>query len=286
MSAPSSPEQDSWTGDSPSPDSTTPGSASPTLTAAECSSGGGPASQSSRTYERSRPQRESLFSLEASRAKTSVRLVDVPGLQASAQDYGLTSPAWLTNYDPSTSLWRTWQTSLSGAWAAFLATWPMSGMTRSGIAFRLRPSVPHTFEPASSYWPTPVAEGDRKTIYKQGGIPLGVAVRREPWPTPTASDARKGYSSAPGEKNWRGLETLSGAVNGMFKTPTAAPFSHGGSGGELHAQVAPGGGPLSPMWVEWLMGLPIGWTDLALSETASSLRSRGGSGNESLSVKP
>jgi len=27
------------------------------------------------------------------------------------------------------------------------------------------------------------------------------------------------------------------------------------------------GGQLNPMWVEWLMGFPIGWTDLKDSET-------------------
>jgi hypothetical protein len=30
------------------------------------------------------------------------------------------------------------------------------------------------------------------------------------------------------------------------------------------------GGQLNPMWVEWLMGYPKGWTDLKPSETRSS----------------
>ena len=34
--------------------------------------------------------------------------------------------------------------------------------------------------------------------------------------------------------------------------------------GDLAAQV---GGQLNPTWVEWLMGFPIGWTDLNASET-------------------
>ena len=34
-------------------------------------------------------------------------------------------------------------------------------------------------------------------------------------------------------------------------------------------EVSPYGriGPMNPMWVEWLMGFPIGWTDLNVSET-------------------
>ena len=27
------------------------------------------------------------------------------------------------------------------------------------------------------------------------------------------------------------------------------------------------GGQLNPTWVEWLMGFPLGWTDLSASET-------------------
>lgn len=29
------------------------------------------------------------------------------------------------------------------------------------------------------------------------------------------------------------------------------------------------GGQLNPTWVEWLMGFPLGWTDLNASETPS-----------------
>ena len=39
------------------------------------------------------------------------------------------------------------------------------------------------------------------------------------------------------------------------------------SGDGLPTQV---GGALNPTWVEWLMGLPLGWTASALSETESS----------------
>ena len=34
------------------------------------------------------------------------------------------------------------------------------------------------------------------------------------------------------------------------------------------------GGSLNPQWVEWLMGYPLGWTDLGGSATPSSRRSR------------
>jgi hypothetical protein len=61
--------------------------------------------------------------------------------------------------------------------------------------------------------------------------------REKYWPTPRAMDL-KGNGSSPSEL-LRNSETLA----------TCA------------------GGKLSPMWVEWLMGFPAGWTDLEDSAT-------------------
>jgi hypothetical protein len=76
------------------------------------------------------------------------------------------------------------------------------------------------------------------------------------WPTPTNSDALKGYSGPPGEENDRGRETLSGAVQSR---PDGKK-----------RQLAALGGQLNPTWVEWLIGCPLGWTDSEHSETESS----------------
>ena len=56
---------------------------------------------------------------------------------------------------------------------------------------------------------------------------------------------------------------LANAVK-MYPTPKAqnargAGQKHGNGGPSLDAVV---GGQLNPTWVEWLMGFPIGWTDL------------------------
>ena len=45
-------------------------------------------------------------------------------------------------------------------------------------------------------FPTPVADGDRQTNYKQGGTALGVAARL--WPTPRASESYQGDGAAQG----------------------------------------------------------------------------------------
>jgi hypothetical protein len=39
-------------------------------------------------------------------------------------------------------------------------------------------------------------------------------------------------------------------------------------------------GKLNPTWVEWLMGFPLGWTDLGDSETPSSRKSSKSSGEQ------
>jgi hypothetical protein len=68
------------------------------------------------------------------------------------------------------------------------------------------------------------------------------------WPTPTAHNAKE--TNAPSES--------------LRNTPTLA---------------AQAGGPLSPTWIEWLMGWPLGWTALDVSATdryQQWLRSHGG----------
>ena len=103
---------------------------------------------------------------------------------------------------------------------------------------------------AVKMWPTPVANDDNKTPEAhmamkrrmKGGprntvTSLQVMVKQ--FPTPTAEDSRGGLSKTPG----------------------------GARADGLNAKV---GGQLNPTWVEWLMGVPTGWTDCDSSETESS----------------
>ena len=79
------------------------------------------------------------------------------------------------------------------------------------------------------------------------------------WPTPTAHMSKE--TNAPSEHN-RNTPTLTAQVN--WATPTVCGnYNRKGasktSGDGLATQV---GGKLNPTWVEWLMGWPLGWTDL------------------------
>ncbi|HSG19639.1 MAG TPA: hypothetical protein VLA31_02625 [Burkholderiaceae bacterium] len=95
-----------------------------------------------------------------------------------------------------------------------------------------------------------------------------VAVRAT-WPTPIASDSRGSSGKpAPGKQM-----QLVDAVR--YATPTARDWKSGKASKEtmernsrpLSEQI---GGSLNPTWVEWLMGWPLGWTDLKPLATAKS----------------
>ena len=149
-------------------------------------------------------------------------------------------------------------------------------------------------------WPTPTAsampcEGTQRIMRKKwlaGELSLeeasaiaGRDVRKaqgkvpEMWPTPRASEndqGRKADGMMDGESSWKAQgrgATLTTAVL-RWTTPTAhnaketnAPSENDRNTPTLAAQV---GGQLNPTWVEWLMGWPLGWTDLKPLETAKS----------------
>ena len=69
--------------------------------------------------------------------------------------------------------------------------------------------------------------------------------------------------------------TPKGAASG----PDFARAKRPSSGGDdlVTAVARKCGGQLNPAWVEWLMGFPIGWTDLEVSEMPWSPLPRTGS---------
>lgn len=92
-------------------------------------------------------------------------------------------------------------------------------------------------------WPTALADGDRKAMFKQGGEPLGHAVR---WPTPLARDHRdSGRGPSAKNRNSPSLPCIVVAAS---------------DNADL--------GVLNPAWVALLMGYPAGWTDPAATPGA------------------
>jgi hypothetical protein len=96
-----------------------------------------------------------------------------------------------------------------------------------------------------------------------------------PTPTVNGNYNRKGVSAKSGD----GLAT---AVGKTLRVPTPTKCMYKGSSPAAltrksgksrkwdrldHLVMASDGGSLNPTWVEWLMGWPIGWTDLKPLET-------------------
>ena len=121
-------------------------------------------------------------------------------------------------------------------------------------------------------WPTPKStfsgpDYARAMREDSGGDDLATAVARTLWPTPQAADASGGRVDATlGGTRPSGSKravTLGTAAK-LWPTPTVEGNRNrasypGKSGDGLQTAV---GGSLNPDWVEWLMGFPIGWTDL------------------------
>lgn len=185
-------------------------------------------------------------------------------LRANEAVYGLKCSKAFAWYDQSTSSWRTFQRCVSGGWAKFSGAWPKTGTIRNGVAYRLPMWEPHTKGREFSLWPTPTTDAatNRKGKYKQGGTSLSTAVQ---FPTPRTVRSAAAFFH---EKD---------SIPPTWRTPQASEATHGGknvrdSSGNPHltSQV---GGQLNPPWVEWLMGFPIGWTELSPSEMPLSLKS-------------
>jgi DNA (cytosine-5)-methyltransferase 1 len=156
----------------------------------------------------------------------------------------------------------------------FSTTWPSAGYLSNGIAYQQPTSVRRTSASASGSWPTPqahdAAKGNAERVGRygteHGGRNLNDWVAK--WPTPSARD----WKGAPTSLDT--LPTNSRSLNEVvrFATPGGSrPHDTNELSGRLANQI---GGSLNPTWVEWLMGVPTGWTDLGPSATRSSRKSR------------
>jgi hypothetical protein len=146
--------------------------------------------------------------------------------------------------------------------------------------------------------PASRAEVHHMLIYESGtNVPdcykrlRSQVVAREMVPTPTVNDARN--STFP--PSLRRRDSLIGYLmrEGFVPTPRATDGAKmtGMSTRRREAGRKPdslpeltrrldGSGVLNPKWVEWLMGFPIGWTDLGDSGTPSCPKSQSGSAGD------
>jgi hypothetical protein len=178
---------------------------------------------------------------------------------------GATWRASFATFDRDSCSWKTAQCSLFADSAACSPIWPRWGLLLDGACYPLRVAVPRICGNESGYWPTPTA-----TLANKGGQVTPAKARQygnliealalHLWPTPAADD-----TGARTKRYAQGGTPLSLAVR--YPTPMKTDAG-GASPGRFRRQTPQlccyaDGGPLNPSWVEWLMGWPIGWTDLA-----------------------
>jgi DNA (cytosine-5)-methyltransferase 1 len=221
---------------------------------------------------------ELLMSYRAGfRAKTLVQQEKEQELMENGQECGGRWQGLLARYDPNTHSLRTVQCSLLEDLNESLQTWPKWGLMRNGECFQ-QPMLEQTIsENEFGYVPnnenffhTPNTTGldggsnSRKALKK----------RMEQWPTPDANCGQRETQPnwTPKRKSGHTAQyTINQAVRDKFPTPTAHNAKECNSPSESNRNTPTlathAGGKLNPMWVEWLMGWPLGWTDLKPLET-------------------
>ena len=186
-------------------------------------------------------------------AKTSQSQEMVTDLMESDQECGGKWHGLLAKFDQDTHLWRTVQCSLLEDLNESLQTLPQWGMTVGGELYLLPTLVQTTKEEESGLWRTPdTGAGGTSGLLKEGkthrsnGQPIQVRLVDQVnnprlWPTPQASDHRD---------------------RGNMSNPAIQRRAEKGKQLNLSMVAHPTSGQLNPTWVEWLMGWPLGWTDL------------------------
>jgi hypothetical protein len=260
---------------------------------------------------------EWISSLPRRRANHTVKPANCVGPMTIGTSSQIPS-VWLAKYDQKLCMWRTCQVLMfdqrmdgQPTGQLWSENWPRSGTTVDGTLYQRRTLAHRISENGGGLWPTPVADGDRTTNYKQGGTSLGFAagwsiptptpsdnwtgnlessqqsegsmhsvtlpgfVARFPapsaWPTPTGDDANN-VTRASGDFQSLSREAQlwpTPATSQNYKpvrplAPSEANGTHGtmlvGAVGDRHPDHI--GGKLSATWVEWLMGIPLGFSAL------------------------
>ena len=204
--------------------------------------------------------------LEAFPVKTSALQEKAQESQGNDQECGATWRASLAKYDPDSCSWKTVQHSLFGDLESSSVTWPKSGMTAAGQCWELPTLEHHISGTDSGLWlGTPTASmTERSDKFKRPVLTPAEFVKQWPTPTVCGNYNRKGASATSGDglatavKNWP-TPTVNDSKN---STLPESQRERDGLAGSLMRLGEMSGGQLNPMWVEWLMGWPLGWTDL------------------------
>lgn len=198
-------------------------------------------------------------------------------------------------YCPDSSSWKThrclWEEDLQES-SVILPRW---GMMLNGVLWeRITLPLLTSGTESGSLLPTPTCaaavQGVNQPDGKRGQTLLGAA-KGQTWATPTTMDSlppksekalmKEATEARPGRSKPANLRDQ--VSNGhLWPTPCASDADKWNAktleervesnqqvrlGNALSTDGVRVGGTLNPMWVEWLMGWPLGWTDLRPLET-------------------
>lgn len=201
--------------------------------------------------------------LAAFHAKTLVPQ-GVPESMALEAACGNTWQELSVRFDLNASSWKTAHCLWEEALPWFSVILPRWGMTRNGSVYQHQTAERPISETVSGLLPTPLASNTKANHMRSNGRPP-----RSYWPTPTVCGNynRKGVSKTSGDGLATAVRTWPTPVATMSKGSSPASLTRKSgrdrSNDRLdHAVMAAEGGQLNPTWVEWLMGWPLGWTDL------------------------
>jgi hypothetical protein len=232
----------------------------------------------------------SMSSVVAFHVRTLVQQEKAQESMESAAGCGEKWHASFARYSPDLSLWKTPQRSLLGDSEEFLETWPQWGLMRNGECWEQRTLEQTIRETESGFVPN----GEDKfhtpnTTGLDGGSNSRKALKKrmQMWPTPIASKGGAWRGDGQVSMVARNVETYEEYLlltqgtskkkrDKYWPTPQASDNRDRGNMSNLSIQrrlaigkqimlsqsVDPTSGQLNPMWVEWLMGWPLGWTDL------------------------
>jgi len=215
-----------------------------------------------------------MSSVVAFHVRTLVQQEKAQELMESDQECGEKWRGSFVKYDPDLCLWKTHQCSLLGDLDEFSETWPQWGLMRDGECWEQRTLERRIRGTEFGLSPNGVDSFHTpNTTGLDGGSNSRRALkkRKETWPTPQSRDW-KGSSG----RSLKGMECDLPTKVKMWPTPQASDNRDRGNMSNpsiqrrvaigkqimLSQSVHPTSGNLNPPFPEWLMGWPLGWTDL------------------------
>jgi hypothetical protein len=182
-------------------------------------------------------------------AKTYPVLGEAQELKAVDQVCGSTWHELSMKYDLDSHSWRTHQCLWDEALQWSLVTLPRWGMTVSGVLFQHPTAERPINGTGSGFWATPTAHNSKEAAYPAEFLRN----------TPTLS--AEAYMGMPA-KNWPTPQASDNRDRGNLGSGAIQRRQEKGKQIMLSQSVSDISGALNPLWVEWLMGWPLGWTDL------------------------